>query len=188
MDLLNRILSEHTRKNCLAIVKWVGRDQSRFNELFSLFLSGQYRVSQRAAWPMSYCAIAHPELMRRHFGKLVRNLQKAGIHDAIKRNTVRLLQKVDIPEKYEGIIMDTCFRYAGSVSEPVAVKVFSLSVLERMVKKYPDILPELKMLVEDTVPYQAAAFQSRAKKIAKSIRASEITRVSSSGERESRNL
>jgi hypothetical protein len=98
MDLRNQILSEHTKANCQLIVEWVGHDQSRFDELFELFLHDEYRVTQRAAWPMSYCAIAHPSLMKKNMGRLVRNLQKPNIHNSVKRNTLRFLQVTDVPQ------------------------------------------------------------------------------------------
>jgi hypothetical protein len=167
MNLRNQILSEHTKANCRLIVEWVGNDQSRFDELFDLFLHDEYRVTQRAVWPMSNCAIAHPSLMKKNMGKLVKNLQKPDIHDSIKRNTLRLLQSADIPLKYEGMIMNTCFEYIENPKEAVAIKAFSLTILGRLAKKYSEIIPEIKLLIEDQVPVQTAAFKSRAKKVLK---------------------
>lgn len=165
MDLRNQILQEHTKENCNKIIAWVGNDLKRFNQLFKLFLNDEYRVTQRSAWPMSYCAIAHPEFIKNNFGTLIRNLQKPGIHDSIKRNTVRLLQSVEIPEKYEGAIMEVCFNYVESPKEAVAIKSFSLTILGKLAKKYPEIIPELKLLIENQIHYQTAAFKGRAKKL-----------------------
>jgi len=163
MDLRSQILKEHNKENCNKIVQWVGADKKKFNRLFNLFLSEEYRITQRAAWPLSYCAISHPELMKGNFEKLVSNLKKANLHDAIKRNTVRLLQAVNIPEKFEGAIMEICFNYLGSPHEAVAIKAFSLTVLGNLAKKYPEIIPEIKLLIEEQLPHQTAAFKSRAK-------------------------
>lgn len=165
MDLRNQILKEHTKVNCLKIVTWAGNDPCRFNELFDLFLNDEHRVTQRAAWPVSYCAIAHPEFMKNNMGKLIKNLQKPGIHNSIKRNTVRLLQAIDIPQKYEGTVMDLCFKYVESPNEAVAIKAFSLSILGKLAKKYPEIIPEIKLLIEYQLPHQTAAFKSRVKKL-----------------------
>ena len=167
MHLRNQILKEHTKQNCNAIVEWVGNDVSRFNQLFKLFLNDEYRVTQRAAWPISYCVIAHPEFMKNNLAKLLSNLQKPNIHDSIKRNAVRILQSIIIPEKYEGVIMDLCFKYIESPTEAVAIKAFSLTVLGNLAEKYPEIIPEIKLLIEDQVPHQTAAFKVRAKNFLK---------------------
>lgn len=169
MNLRLQIIQEHTKENCKKIVDWVGNDSKRFNELFDLFLNDEYRVTQRAAWPVSYCVIAHPELMKNNFEKLIANLSKPGINDSIKRNTVRLLQAVNIPEKQEGAVMDICFNYVASPKEAVAIKAFSLTILGKLAKKYPEIISEIKLLIEDQLPHQTAAFKSRVKKLLKEI-------------------
>ena len=167
MNLREEILKEHSKTQCTKIVDWVGDSQLRFDELFQLFLKDEYRVAQRAAWPMSYCVIAHPQLIKKNFDKLIKNLQQPNLHDAVKRNTVRLLQEIDIPKKYEDAVIDICFRYVESVNEAVAVKAFSLTILGKLSKQYPEIIPEIKMLIEDQLPHQTAAFKSRAKVLLK---------------------
>lgn len=63
MDLHETILKELSKKNCDKIVSWVGNDIKKFDQLFSLFLNDECRVTERAAWPLSYCVIAHPSFM-----------------------------------------------------------------------------------------------------------------------------
>lgn len=167
MHLRNQILKEHTKQNCNEIVQWIGNDVSRFNQLFGLFLHDEHRVTQRAAWPMSYCVIAHPEFMQNNFDQLIKNLQKQNIHDSIKRNTVRLLQSIKIPDEQEGAVMEICFNYVESPTEAVAIKAFALTVLGKLAKKYPQIIPEIKLLIADQIPHQTAAFKVRAKKLLK---------------------
>jgi hypothetical protein len=146
-------------------VQWVGGSARRFNQLFELFINDGYRMVQRASWPISYCAISHPALMKDNFSKLITNLKKPGLHNAVKRNSVRLLQHIAIPQRYHGEVMVICFGFLQSPTEPVAVKVFSLTVLANLSKQYPEIFSEIKLLVEEQLPYQTAAFKSRAKKL-----------------------
>lgn len=166
-NLREQILKEHSKVQCTKIVNWVGSSQTRFDALFHLFLNDEYRVVQRSAWPVSYCVIAHPVFITKHWSKLIKNLQKANLHDAVKRNSVRLLQDIPIPKKYQGEIMDICFKYLASPTEAVAVKAFSLTVLHQLSKQYPEIIPEIKLLIEEQLPHQTAAFKSRAKSFLK---------------------
>jgi len=163
MHLREEILKEHSKTHCNKIVEWIGKDQKRFDELFELFLNDEYRVTQRAAWPLSYSAIAHPGFMNKNLLRLINNLKKPSLHNAIKRNSVRLLQYITIPEKYHGEVMEICFRYVESPTEAVAIKAFALTVLGNLSKQYPEILPEIKLLIEEQWPHQTAAFKSRAK-------------------------
>lgn len=162
-NLREEILKEHSKAQCTKIVNWVGDSQQRFDSLFKLFLNDEYRVVQRAAWPVSYSVIAHPQLINKHWAALIKNLSKPDLHPAVKRNSIRLLQDIDIPEKHQGSIMDICFGYIASPTEAVAVKAFSLTVLKNLSKKYPEIIPEIKLIIEEQMPHQTAAFKVRAK-------------------------
>ena len=90
-------------------------------------------------------------------------------HDAVKRNTVRILQVVPIPKKFQGTVMNLCFDYIVDPTEKIAVKAFSLTVLRNLSQLYPEIKQELRTIIEDRWEFETAAFHSRAKKILKEI-------------------
>ena len=66
MNLRDIILKEHSKTNCTYIVKWIGNNQQRFDELVCLFLHDEYRIIQRAAWPFSEVVMRHPGLIKKH--------------------------------------------------------------------------------------------------------------------------
>ena len=167
MDIKEELLKEHSKKQCNKIVNYIGNDKKRFAELMRLFFRAEYRVTQRAAWPMSYCVRNHPELIKPYFKPLLDNLAKKGLHDSVLRNTVRLLQDVDIPTRYYGRLMNICFDFIQSNDTATAIKAFSLTILANLSKQYPDILAELKLIIEERWQLETAAFHSRAKKILK---------------------
>jgi hypothetical protein len=165
MILRKMVLEKHSKAQTDKIVKYVGRSQQRFNELAGLFLSDEPLLKQRAGWPLSYIAEKHPELISRHLGRLLKNLNKKGLHDAVKRNTVRMLEYANLPEKYHGEIMNVCFNFIQSPTEAVAIKAFSLTILGRLLPLYPDIRNELKLIIEERWEHETAAFRTRARKL-----------------------
>ena len=169
VKLREELLKEHSKAQCNKIVKWVGSNQPRFDELFKLFQQDEYRVVQRAAWPMGYCVSAHPKFIEKHWSKIIKNLDKPNLPDAVKRSTIRFLQDIDIPEKYHGDILNICFNYLESPAESLAVKVFSMSVVGNLAKYYPEIIPELKLIIGDQILHQTVGFRTRAKKVLKQI-------------------
>ena len=169
MNLREAILAEHSKAQTNKIINWVGDSQKRFDELFSLFLNDEYRVVQRAGWPLSYIAIAYPKLIVKHFSELLKNLHKSRLHSAVKRNTVRMLQEITIPQRFHGDVMNLCFDYISSPDEAVAVKAFSLTILQNLSKQYFDIKQELKTIIENRWDFETAAFHSRVRKILKKL-------------------
>jgi hypothetical protein len=169
MDIRNELLKGHSRAIINRLVRFVGHDKKHFAELVDVFLAGPYRVTQRAAWPLTIISEQHPEMVKPHLTKILRVLDQSGIHDAVKRNVMRLLQFVEIPLKNHDDVAKHCFAYLNDKKEPVAIRVFAMSVLAKMTIHYPEFKNELKVLIEDDMPYSTAAFRSRGAKILKKL-------------------
>ena len=159
--------AEHSKAQCNRIVSYVGGDPTRFAELIEEFLAGPYRVTQFAAWPVSYIAIAHPGLVSPHLGNLIRLLAKPGIHDAVKRNILRFLPAVKIPPARREKLIELCFGFLTNRNEPVAVHVFAMEVLGNLVEPYPELQRELSLILQEQLPYASPGYRSRAMKILK---------------------
>ena len=134
------------------------------------FLANDYRLAQRAAWSVSWAARKKPEMIRPHIKSLVAQLNGTDVHDAVIRNSVRVLEAIDIPEVFHGDVMNACFKFIESSVTPVAIKAFSLTTLYNLSKIYPEIKPELKLIIEERMPHETAAFKSRGEKILNSMK------------------
>lgn len=163
MNIQSELLKEHSKAQTLKIARYIGSDEDRFGELMAMFWGSEYRLSQRAAWVLRYCAESHPSLIMPYLRSLIDNLERP-VPDAVKRNTVRVLQETAIPEELQGKLADICFTFLAS-AEPVAVKVFAMTVLANLAKKEPDLKNELMILIQDQLPYASAGFVSRGRKV-----------------------
>ena len=168
MDIRAQLLTNHSKENAALVADWVGNDKSRFQQLVDLMLNDEYRVVQRAAHALGKVADKHPKMILPHIEAMVNSITRADAPIAIKRNVVRVLQYIDIPEKHHGDVMNVCFDLLADVNETVAVRVFSMTVLDNLSKHYPEIKQELHSILEDQLELGCTAgFRSRAKKILK---------------------
>ncbi len=153
MDIEKRLAAEHSKTLTLAIVKYIGDDKKRFKILIDLFLKGDYRITQRAAWPLSYAVIEHPKLVAPYLARLIKKLDEPDNHPAIARNILRIFEEIEIPEKYEGALVESCFRFLVSAESPIAIKAFAITVASRICKKYPELKNELRLHLEHMQNY-----------------------------------
>ena len=167
MDLKRQLLIVHNRQNADLIVKWIGTKQERFDELLNILLQGDFKMAQRASWPFCISAIRRPDFIKNHLPKIIENLKRADIHKGVRRNTLSLFVYSPIPENIEGEIMDMCFNFILDPGETTAIKSSSLGILEKLSKRYPEILPELKIIMEDQLPYGATSFKTKVNGILK---------------------
>ncbi len=176
MNLRKTLLEVHSKANAIKIATWVGNDKTRFAGLVKILLEGEYRVTQRAAWPLSYCVEMHPELAYPHLGKLIAMLSEPGHHPAVPRNILRLFEFIDVPEKHLGKLTDISFRLLQKSDSPVAVKAFAMTLLGKIVLKEPELARELKLVIEDLLPEGSAAIRVRGKRVLGMIEALEKKR------------
>ena len=169
MNIEDEILREHSKRQCLRITRWIGADRGRFKELMNVFLKGEYRTTQRAAWIVQHCADAHRELILPYLGPMLNRMLEPGVHAAVKRNVVRILQDIDIPRPLAGKVATVCFDLLAAHNEPIAVKVFSMTVLANLAQDEPDMKNEIRILVEREMINGSAGVRSRGAKVLKRL-------------------
>ena len=169
MNLRETILEEHSRSQANKIIRWVGNDKKRFAELMHLFTSDEYRVVQRAGWPLSDIVIAQPELIKPYLAKLVKLLSKKGMHNAMIRHVLRILQFVELPAKYHGEVVNACFDYLLKSEYPIAYKAFAMTVLLNITKHEPELRRELKIVIEEMMKEGSPGIKARGKHVLKEL-------------------
>ena len=167
MNIKQELLAEqiHLKAHAMEITHYACASPQNFKELMQCFLSNEYRLQQRAAWSVSWAARKAPEMIKPYIKDLVAQLLRKDVHNAVIRNSVRILEAIDIPQQFHGEVMNACFQFIETPDTPIAVKAFSLTTLFNLSKIYPEIKPELKLIIEERWKHETAAFKSRGKKI-----------------------
>ena len=169
MNLTQSIPERYSQIEIQPIIDWIEGSEEHFAELMEVFFDGNTRKNQYAAGIMIHCIDRWDYLLIPHVEKLILNLQNPNLHDAIKRNTVRVLQDAEIPEKLHGILVDIALTYLQNSTEAIAIKVFSMTILYNLTQKYPELKNELRFILEEQMPFQSAGFRSRAEKILRGL-------------------
>ena len=167
MNIKEEILKEHSKEHALKIALYACESKQHFKALMQCFLANEYRLAQRAAWSVSWAAKQKPAMVKPYIKDLVAQLQRKDIHAAVIRNSVRILQDIQIPEDLHGEVMNACFNFIEQPATPIAIKAFSLTTLYNLSKIYPEILPELKLIIQERWETETPAFKSRGRKILK---------------------
>ena len=160
------LLAEHSKKQTLYIVKYIGKNKERIDELIKLFLSNETLIDARAAWVIHKIEEQHNGILRPYYSQLIQNLTISTIHDASKRNILRVLSKIEnLNEDDTGLLIDLSFGFLIDNKEPIAVQVFAMECIYIHGKKYPEILLELKEIILAKIEFGSAGFKSRGKRI-----------------------
>jgi hypothetical protein len=170
MKIREALEAEHSKAQTSHITAYIGDDRERFKQLMKCMLEGDQVLSQRAAWAMSECGIQYPALVKPYMKQLIGKLKEPGIHDAVKRNIVRVWAETKIPDDLSGEVYDICYAYLRAPDEPLGVKAFSITVLQNICLQYPELWDELKITLEEMLQFGAPSTTSRIRKALKASR------------------
>lgn len=160
-----QLLAEHSKAQTLRLVHWVGADPARVSALMDIFLGSDYRLTQRGAWVVRYVGEAHPEALAPWLPQMIGALEKAGQHDAVKRNVLNVFEHLDPPAAQLESLADIAFQLLENPQEPIAIRCAAMTVLARICRTEPDLLPALQLLLENCVEDVSKGMQSRIRKI-----------------------
>lgn len=165
MDLRKQLSKEHSKENTALIVSYIENHPEMVDDLMNIFLNESYRLVQRSAWVVGDLGRAKPEWIKPFIPSMIEQLKSPDIHVAVKRNTMRYLQEVQLEEDIWGELLDISMKFLSKNDETVAVKVFSMTVAFNIIKHIPELKDELRIVIEDQLPYGTAGFKNRGQKI-----------------------
>ena len=158
--LLQQLPLPQTKAQLQFLQNWVGNNPGRLNALIRVFVNGNYRLAQRAVRIISQVSDATPELLAPHLPALVHALAHTN-SNAVKRNLVRLLQVVNLPEEQQGEIAQQCFAFVNNPKEAIAVRAFAITVLARICQLQPELTREFALLLDRASINASAAIVHR---------------------------
>jgi hypothetical protein len=168
MDLKEALLKEHSLAQTIKISLWAAQSKANLRQLMQAFFGKDKIPVQRASWAASKVYELKPEWFDIYLPKLITSLEKP-IHGSVRRNSLRIMQTMQIPEEYQSQLIDQLFKLLSDPKEESAVKAFGMTVAYNVVKQYPELGQELKIIIEDQLPYATPSFKSRANKISKKL-------------------
>jgi hypothetical protein len=168
MDIRTQLLSELSRVNVDYTIHVLGNDPACFKELINFIISEPDPLPMRASWVVEGITLKYPEMINPHIGLLIRNLRKYS-HPGTRRNLLKILSRMDIPEKYHGILIDICFDWLANENRTVAEKVYAMQIIANHLKIYAELINEFLEIVNDQLPKNTPAFESRARLIKKKL-------------------
>ena len=90
---------------------------------------------------------------------------------------MRIFQNIDIPEEYQGVLYDFGTELILDIKEPVANKVFAMTMMYNIALPFPELLEELKMILETQYPYEMPGYKSRTRKLVSQINSAQPKRL-----------
>lgn len=126
---------------------YVNHHTNSFKEAVKLSLIHKPPYSWRAAWLLWGCMKKNDPRIQKHVKSFIRVLPN--IKDNQKREVLKILEKMNIPEKLEGLLYKQCTTIWVEVNHQPSVRFYALKFLIKTAQKYPELSAEVALLTQN---------------------------------------
>jgi hypothetical protein len=160
--------SNHTYRDYVEEGKRIGteRNQQEISHHLANMLVGEQIEAQRSSAITQHCSDVDVTLYQQHIAEMLSILENP-VHPACPRAIFRIFERLEVPEKHLGKLIDLSFKYLSDSNSAIASIVFSLGTISKHLRKYPDLTNELKLILQDMYPRASAGVKSKIRAVVK---------------------
>jgi hypothetical protein len=136
------------KKNAIEFAQMANAHPQIYQEFIDIIESGESTPAMKASWILGTAARIDALPAQPHGPVLIRLLEQAAI-GGVQRELLKVLEVVKMDADTEGKFIDYCFRLMRRPGIDVAIRYYCLRILNRAVKKYPDLKGELILTMEE---------------------------------------
>ncbi|MCT4579783.1 MAG: hypothetical protein N4A35_00070 [Flavobacteriales bacterium] len=169
MDVREQLLFEFSKSNAELIVRKIGQDQVKIEELVQLFLGSDQKLALRASMVLARIMDQRPYLMEDYIDQFVKVFLEKDTAVAVVRMIARFFQSYTLPEEYQGVVLDRSYELLINSDQPIAVRAFAMGTIEKISKEYEDLKSEFKLVLEDLYTEGARGLENKRRNILKTL-------------------
>ncbi len=124
----------------------------------------EYPIALRFSWMLGGMCEIEPEIVAPIVPYLFRQRQDIEIPH-FNRSLAKFFYHCGIPDELEGEATDALFKWLGDPASNVSTKRIALLALVKLSKKYPELVSELKLMIEELDGKCTPAFDKLAGKM-----------------------
>jgi hypothetical protein len=149
----------------------ISNDQARFDEMFELAMRNVYPLSIRAARICEMCISLHKHLILSRLNDLIDIIENSKI-EGVRRSFLKVLagNPFILSEELQGRLVDLAFGYISDNKEAIASRSYSIDIILKLLKKYPELKSELIYTFEEMTRDASIGLRTKSKKLLKQLK------------------
>jgi hypothetical protein len=160
---LERILTNSCKSG---MISYLASHPEDFKEVIQLAITDKQPYSWRAAWLLWSCIEENDQRVQRHIQDFIDSIPTK--NDNHQRELFLILQKMELTEEYEGILLNICVSVWEKINKKPSVRFNAFKLIVKIAKKYPELSNEIGLLTQNQ--YMNSLSSAVKKSILKMIR------------------
>lgn len=132
--------------------------------LIDMMFSHDHPTNWRAAWVIDHASEIDMNPIISHLPYFIKKLPHIK-QNGIKRHITRMIARSGRIDLIDGNLINLCFDWLQSALTPIAVRAFCMDIIDMVSKKYPDIIPEFVLVLEEIVINGSTGEKNKSRKL-----------------------
>ncbi|TRX61161.1 hypothetical protein [Carboxylicivirga sp. M1479] len=163
-EIIELMTADWAAQTFQELAKQVYQSPKDISILLELNEHPQHKIAWRSAYLLDLSHDLDKTILDEHL-QLLMDRTPLLSSQSIKRHYLRILSQHDLSEVADGQLLDCCFEWLQTEETPIAVKAHCMQILYDLTVPYPELISELKAVLENLIPYGSKGEVNKAKKI-----------------------
>ena len=142
-QLKSKLISSYKEE----MVAFLKSQPERFTEAIELAISDDQPFAWRSAFLLSSCIEDNDTRVKKYIKPILACIKSK--KDGHQRELLKILYKMQLTDKSEGIVFDICIRLWEQISKDPSVRITALKFIFKIAKQHPELLNEITPLMQD---------------------------------------
>lgn len=157
------LTSHRTKDNRDKLAAEVAQNDKYFELLLGIWKRGDIHPNY-AACVASHAVMRNEKLFEKYGEQLFDFIPDCKTSGE-EREILRMAKESHIPEKWEGKVLDNCLSNIENPAMAIAIHNYSLELLNRFMKRYPELENEIMEIISRNKPHYAKTIQRKIDKL-----------------------
>jgi len=129
------------------MVAFLKSQPEHFNEAIELAISDDQPFSWRSAFLLSSCMEDNDTRVKKYIKPILACIKSK--NDGHQRELLKILYRMQLTNKSEGIVFDICVRLWEQISKDPSVRMTAIKFILKIAKEHRELLNEITPLMQD---------------------------------------
>lgn len=158
-----------SKKKVVEFVNLVLSNQRSVNDLLFSLLNDDDNNQYFCSWIISDLSEIKAELLNPFLDQIITKANLSS-HSGVKRNLFKAIQFIEKSDEIKQNLAIICLDCLQNPKESIAVKSYSITILEELIIYFPELLEEIHFELEKQLPTATPAFINRAHRFLKKVK------------------
>ena len=128
------------------MISFLNTHPELFEEAINLAISDKQPYAWRAAWLLWSCMDKNDHRIKGYIKEIISTMP--GKKDSHLRDLMLILLRMELDEKYEGVLFSLCVDTWEQVAKKPSVRYTAFKMIMKIAEKHPELISEVKLLMQ----------------------------------------